>query len=246
MGKNSILSLHLTPNLCERMEKNSILSLKWSQISTSLLVTSCAPLKKYHRRFMLLALPVVVVVVLFVAFQEQWLAWGILCVCSNDAILDDVLSSSQCSSSCRVSSVFWIAVDIRGLVAYGISSPWLSFIWVVSYCLWWHLPLCCQSIVVWEVACVLIPQVWFWCIPLCVPWCIVPQVLLWWLMTWRSWWCAQCLILRHCLVVWWCRLVGKSVPWPCCMLWVHSSSLCCCVLLIPYRWRDKRVLHPPV
>jgi hypothetical protein len=38
----------------------------------------------------------------------------------------------------------------------------------------------------------------------------------------------------------------KNVPQLCCMLWVHSSSLCCCVLLIPYHWCDKRVLHPPV
>jgi hypothetical protein len=145
--------------------------------------------KKYHR-FMLLALPVVVVVVLFVAFWEQWLVWEILCVCSYDTILDDVLSSSWHSSSCRVSSIFWIVVDIRGLIANGISCPWLLFVWVVSYHLWRRLPLRCQSVVAWEVACVLISQVWFWCIPLRAPWCIVLQVLLQWLMTWHSWWCA--------------------------------------------------------
>ncbi len=155
------------------------------------------------------------------------------------------LSSSWRSSSCRVSSIFWIVVDIHSLVANWITCPWLLFVWVVSYCLWWHLPLHCQSVVAWEVACVLILQGWFWCIPLCTPWCIVPQVLLWWLMIWCSWWSAQCLIMCHCLVVWWCHLIGKSVPWPWCVLWVHSSSLRCCVLLIPYRWRDERVLHPP-
>jgi len=122
-------------------------------------------------------------------------------VCSCDVILDDVLSSSRRSSSCQVSSIFWIVVDIHGLVANEISCPWLLFIWVASYHWWRHPPLSCQSVVVWEVACGLIFQGWFWCIPLRAPWCRVPQVLLRWLMTWHSLWCAQCLILRHCLVV---------------------------------------------
>jgi hypothetical protein len=53
MEKKSILSLYLVPNLHERMEKKF------------------HPLTEYHCRFMLLALPIVVVVVLFVAFLEQ-------------------------------------------------------------------------------------------------------------------------------------------------------------------------------
>ncbi len=158
-------------------------------------------------------------------------------------ILDDVLSSSRRSSSCLVSGISGIIVDIHGLVANEISCPWLLFVWVVSYHWWQRLPLHCQSVVAWEVACGQILQGWFWCIPLCAPWCRVPQVLLWWLMTWHSWWCV---ILRHCLVVWWCHLIGKNVPRLCCVLWVHSSSSCCCVLLIPYCWCDKRVLHPLV
>ncbi len=56
-------------------------------------------------------------------------------------ILDDVLSSSQCSSFCWVSSISWIVVDIHGLVANEISCPWLLFIWVVSYHWWRRLPL---------------------------------------------------------------------------------------------------------
>ncbi len=167
---------------------------------------------KNHRMFMLPALPFVVVIDLFVAFWEQWLAWGILFVCSCDAILDDVLSRSLHSSSCWVSSIFWIIVDIHGLVANEISCPWLLFVWVVSYRLWLRPPLHCQSVVAWEVACGQIIQGWFWCIPLCAPWCRVPQGLLRWLMTWCSWWCAQCLILCHCLVVWWCHLIGKKCP----------------------------------
>ena len=195
---------------------------------------------------MLRALLFVVVVALFVAFRGQWSAWGILFVCSCDVILDDVLSSSRHSSSCRVSSISWIVVDIRGLVANEISCPWLLFVWVVSYRWWRRPPLRCQFVVAWEVACGLILQGWFWCIPLRAPWCRVPQVLLWWLMTWRSWWCAQCLILRHCWVVRWCHLIGKNVLRLCFVLWVHSSSSRCCVLLIPYCWRGKRVLHPLV
>ena len=170
------------------------------------------------------------------------MVWGILFVCSCDAILDDVLTSSQRSSSCRVSIIFWIVVAMHGLVANEISCPWLLFVWVVSYHWWWRPSLRCQSVV----ACDLILQGWFWCIPLCAPWFRVLQVLLRWLMTWCSWWCVQCLILCHCLVVWWCHLIGKNVPRLWCMLWVHSSSSRCCVLLIPYRWRDKIVLHPPV
>jgi len=195
---------------------------------------------------MLRALPFVLVVALFIAFWWQWLAWGILFVCSNGVILNDVLSSSWHSSTCWVSSISWIVVDIRGLVANEISCPWFLFVWVVSYHWWRHPPLGCQSVVAWEVACGLILQGWFWCIPLHAPWCRVQQVLLWWLMTCRSLWCAQCLILRHCLVVWWGHLIGKNVPRLCCMLWVHSSSFRRCVLLTPYRWCDKRVLHPPV
>ncbi len=167
---------------------------------------------------MMRVLPFVVVVDLFVAFWEQWLAWGILVVCSCDVILDDVLSSSWRSSSCRVSSIFWIVVDIHGLVANEISCLWLLFVWVVSYRLWRRPPLRYQSVLAWEVTCGLIFQGWFWCILLRVPWCRVPQVLLRWLMTWCSWWCAQCLILRHCLVVWWCHLIGKNVLWLCCVL----------------------------
>jgi hypothetical protein len=91
MGKKFILSLLLAPNLCERMEKTSILSLHLApnlcermgkkfhpytgMIPNLNFIVSyylCSS-KTYHRRFMLLALPVVVVAVLFVAFQEQWL-----------------------------------------------------------------------------------------------------------------------------------------------------------------------------
>ncbi len=173
---------------------------------------------------MLQALTFVVGVVLFIAFREQWLAWGILCVCSCDVIWHDGLSSSRCSSSCLVSSISWIVIDIHGLIANEISCPWLLFVWIVSYRWWRHLPLHCQSVVVWEVACGLILWGWFWCIPLRAPWCRVLQVLLWWLVTWRSWWCAQCLVLCHCLVVWWCHLTGKNVPRLCCVLWVHSRA----------------------
>jgi hypothetical protein len=92
MEKNSILSLHLVPNLCERMEKipsshytwrqifmrgwkkNSILSLHLAPNLRERMGKKFRPLTEYHRRFMLLALPIVVVVVLFIAFREQWLA----------------------------------------------------------------------------------------------------------------------------------------------------------------------------
>ena len=40
-------------------------------------------------------------------------------------------------------------------------------------------------------------------------------------------------------------MIGKNVLRLCFVLWVHLSSSRCCVLLIPYCWRDKRVLHPP-
>ena len=163
---------------------------------------TCTNIKHYHI-FMLRVLPFVVVVALVVAFREQWLAWGILFICSCDVIRDDVLSSSRRSSSCLVSSISWIVVDIHGLVANEISCPWLLFVWVVSYRWWRRPPLHCQSVVVWEVACGLILWGGFWCIPLRAPWCRVPQVL--------PWWCAQFLVLRHCLVVWWCHLIGKRV-----------------------------------
>jgi hypothetical protein len=66
--KNSILSLHLAPNLCERMGKK-IHPLTGMIPNLNFVVSYffCSS-KKYHHPFMLLALPVVVVVVLFVAF----------------------------------------------------------------------------------------------------------------------------------------------------------------------------------
>ncbi len=78
--------LHLAPNLCERMEKKSILSLHLAPNLHERMGKKFHPLtgmipnlnfvvsyylcssKKYYHRFMLLALPVVVVVVLFVVF----------------------------------------------------------------------------------------------------------------------------------------------------------------------------------
>ena len=80
-------------------------------------------------------------------FVVVWLAWGILFVCSCVVILGDVLSSSWHSSSCLFSSIFWIVVDISGLVANEISCPWLLFIWIVSYRRWRCPPLRCQSVV---------------------------------------------------------------------------------------------------
>jgi hypothetical protein len=74
MGKKSILSLYLAPNLCEKMEKNPSSHSTWRQIFVRGWKKKFHPLTEYHCRFMLLPLPVVVVVVLFIAFQEQWLA----------------------------------------------------------------------------------------------------------------------------------------------------------------------------
>ncbi len=42
-------------------------------------------------------------------------------------ILDDVLSSSPCNSACLVASIYEIVVDIRNLLASGISCPLLWF-----------------------------------------------------------------------------------------------------------------------
>jgi hypothetical protein len=68
MEKNSILSLHLAPNLHERMKKKSILSLHLAPNLCERMEKNIQPLTEYHRCFMLLVLPVAVVVVLFVAF----------------------------------------------------------------------------------------------------------------------------------------------------------------------------------
>ena len=93
----------------------------------------CTIIKNHRIISMLCALLFVVVVALFVAFRGHWSAWGIVFVCSCDVILDDVLSSSRRSSSCRVSSISWTVVDIHGLVANEISCSWLLFVWVVFY-----------------------------------------------------------------------------------------------------------------
>jgi hypothetical protein len=73
MEKKSILTLHLAPNLRERMEKKiHPLTGMIPNLNFVVIYYLCSS-KKYHRCFMLLTLPVAVVVVLFVAFQEQWL-----------------------------------------------------------------------------------------------------------------------------------------------------------------------------
>jgi hypothetical protein len=66
--KNSILSLHLLPNLRERMEKKfHPLTGIIPNLNFVVSYYVCSS-KRYHLCFMLLALPVVVVVVLFIAF----------------------------------------------------------------------------------------------------------------------------------------------------------------------------------
>ena len=56
---------------------------------------------------------------------------GILCACFDDVELGDASSNSPHSSIFLVASISGIAVDIRGLVASGISYPWLSFVLIV-------------------------------------------------------------------------------------------------------------------
>ncbi len=61
------------------------------------------------------------------------MALGNLCACFGDVELGGDSSNSPHNSIFLVASIFGIAVVILGLVASGITYPWLLFVLIVLY-----------------------------------------------------------------------------------------------------------------